>query len=123
MTHVGANPCIAMRYTFCMQDGSQIFIPDSFIALHQGRNHKLLTPLTEVAARYELCEDLAQMLVEQAQILYHQSAPSEAAILKTMLMGLQSEGAVVTPPEARWVILRLAELLEWKAPELAPPES
>ena len=63
------------------------------------------------------------MLVEQAQILYHQSAPSEAAILKTMLMGLQGEGAVVTQPEARWVILRLAELLEWKAPELAQPES
>ena len=106
-----------------MHDGSQIFIPDSFIALYQGRNHKLLAPLTEVAARYELCEDLAQMLVEQAQILYHQSAPSESAILKTMLIGLQGEGAVVSPAEARWSILRLAELLNWKAPEIDLPES
>lgn len=105
-----------------MQDGSQIYLPDSFIALYQGRHHKLLAPLAEVATRYELCEDLAQMLVDQAQILYHQSAPSESAILKTMFMGLQGEGAVVTPPEARWVILRLSELLGWKAPELLIPE-
>ncbi len=113
-------PKRGMRYTFYMQDGSQIYIPDSFIALYQGRNHKLLTALTEVAARYELCEDLAQMLVEQAQILYHQSAPSEQAILKTMYLGLQGEGAVVSSPEARWVVLRLSELLGWKSPELPP---
>lgn len=109
-------------YTFCMQDGSQIYIPESFIALYQGRNNKLLAPLADVAARYELCEDLAQMLVDQAQVLYHQSAPSESAILKTMYMGLQGEAAVVTPPEARWAILRLSELLGWKAPELLLPE-
>ena len=106
-----------------MDDTSQIQPPPSFADLFRTRSGKLSTSIGEVVQRYELCEDLAQMLVEQAQILYHQSAPSEAAILKTMLMGLQSEGAVVTPPEARWVILRLAELLEWKAPELAPPES
>ena len=106
-----------------MHPDSQIHIPPSFIALHSDARGRLTAPAAEVADRYELCEDLAQMLVEQAQILYHQSAPSEAAILKTMLMGLQGEGAVVTQPEARWVILRLAELLEWKAPELAQPES
>ena len=75
-----------------------------------------------MAARYELCEDLAQMLVEQAQILYHQSAPSESAILQTMFQGLQADGAVVSPSEARWVILRLAELLNWQTPELLLPE-
>ena len=108
-----------------MQDGSQIFIPDSFITLFQGRQQRLRQPLTEIAQRYELCEDLAQMLVEQAQILYHQSAPSESAILQTMYAGLQAEGAGVSPEEARWVVLRLAELLEWRAPELllpSPPE-
>ena len=105
-----------------MQDGSQIFIPDSFIALFQGRQQRLRQPLTEIAQRYELCEDLAQMLVEQAQILYHQSAPSESAILQTMFQGLQADGAVVSPSEARWVILRLAELLNWQTPELLLPE-
>ena len=104
-----------------MQDGSQIFIPDSFLALYQGRNHQLRAPLADVAARYELCEDLAQMLVEQAQTLYHQSAPSEQAILTTMWMGLQGEGAVVAPPEARWVILRLSELLAWQSPDMPLP--
>ncbi|MEG0920772.1 MAG: hypothetical protein RSD57_03595 [Comamonas sp.] len=105
-----------------MQDGSQIFIPESFIQLYSDKRQRLQTPLAEVAARYELCEDLAQLLVEQAQILYHQSAPSESAILKTMYMGLQGEDAVVSPAEARWVILRLSELLGWEAPELLLPE-
>ena len=116
------RPAVTISYTFCMQDGSQIFIPDSFIALFQGRQQRLQVPLSEVAARYELCEDLAQMLVEQAQILYHQSAPSESAILQTMFQGLQADGAVVSPSEARWVILRLAELLNWQTPELLLPE-
>lgn len=116
------RPAVTISYTFCMQDGSQIFIPDSFIALFQGRQQRLQAPLGEVAARYELCEDLAQMLVEQAQILYHQSAPSESAILQTMFQGLQADGAVVSPSEARWVILRLAELLNWQTPELLLPE-
>lgn len=101
-----------------MQDGSQIFIPDSFIQLYSDKRQRLQAPLSEIATRYELCEDLAQMLVEQAQILYHQSAPSEAAILKTMYMGLQGEGAVVQAAEARWVVLRLSELLGWETPEL-----
>ena len=100
-----------------MQDGSQIFVPDSFIALFQGRNQRLRQPLADIAQRYELCEDLAQMLVEQAQILYHQSAPSESAILQTIYSGLQAPDAGVSAEEARWVVLRLAELLEWNAPE------
>ena len=106
-----------------MHPDSQIHVPPSFIALVSDARGRLTAPPAEVADRYELCEDLAQMLVEQAQILYHQSAPSEHAILKTMHMGLQSEGAVVTPPEARWVILRLSELLGWKAPELPLPDA
>ena len=104
-----------------MQDGSQIFVPDSVIALFQGRNQRLRQPLADIAQRYELCEDLAQMLVEQAQILYHQSAPSESAILQTIYSGLQAPDAGVSAEEARWVVLRLAELLEWNAPELLLP--
>ena len=107
-----------MRYTFCMQDGSQIFIPDSFIALHQGRNHKLLTPLTEVAARYELCEDLANHLTEHAQRLYHgDAAPSEADILGRMHAGLLNAESGVSADEARWVTQRLGELLQWPLPD------
>jgi hypothetical protein len=33
-----------------------------------------------------------------------------------MERGLQAEGSVVTEPEARWVVRRLAELLEWPDP-------
>ena len=105
-----------------MDDTSQIQPPPSFAELFRTRSGKLSAPIAEVVARYELCEDLAQMLVEQAQILYHQSAPSESAILQTMFQGLQADGAVVSPSEARWVILRLAELLNWQTPELLLPE-
>ena len=116
-----------------MHGDSQLFIPDSFLAIYMDRRQRLQTALAQVAARYELCEDMAQMLVDQAQILYHQSAPSEAAILKSMYWGLSgttadnasspADDAVLAPPEARWVVLRLSELLQWQAPELPLPAS
>ena len=129
-THATA-PLLGLH--FCMHGDSQLFIPDSFLAIYMDRRQRLQTALAQVAARYELCEDMAQMLVEQAQILYHQSAPSEAAILKSMYWGLSgttadnadrpADDAVLAPPEARWVVLRLSELLQWQAPELPLPAS
>ena len=113
------RPAVTISYTFCMQDGSQIFIPDSFIALFQGRQQRLQAPLGEVAARYELCEDLANHLVEQAQSLHHGAAvPSEEEILDRMLAALTTPESGFTLPEARWVVTRLAELLNWPAPQL-----
>ena len=46
------------------------------------------------------------------------SAPSEAAILLSIHQGLAGADSGVTAAEARWVVLRLAELLGWKSPEL-----
>ncbi|GAB2462939.1 hypothetical protein GCM10027082_13260 [Comamonas humi] len=101
-----------------MSSDSQLFIPDSFIALYAERHGRLRLPLAELQARYELCEDLANALVEQAQLLYFQSAPSESAILLSIHQGLSGADSGVSAPEARWVVLRLAELLDWKSPEL-----
>jgi hypothetical protein len=92
-------------------EGSQIVVPPSFMALFipPGR----LKP-TETAAvieqRYELCEDFAQMLVDQAQARKWELGITEADVLQRMAQGL-SACAVFTPAEAQWVLTRLAELL------------
>lgn len=101
-----------------MHDDNQILIPPSFIALHSDARQRLLLPVDELRARYELCEDLAQHLVEQAQQLYHGGARSEEGVLLGMHAGLASPDAGVSAPEARWITLRLAELLQWHSPEL-----
>lgn len=101
-----------------MSSDSQLFVPDSFIALYADRYSRVRVPLRELQTRYELCEDLATALVEQAQALYMQSAPSEAAILLSIHQGLAGADSGVDVAEARWIVLRLAELLGWQAPAL-----
>ena len=103
-----------------MDDDNQIFIPPSFSALYCDAHTRLRLPVAELRARYELCEDLACHLVEQAQTLYHVQAPSEAEILLRIHAGLSSPGAGTSPAEASWVVQRLAELLQWRCPELPP---
>ena len=104
-----------------MSEGNQLTVAPSFAALYADRSGRLRTPAAEVLARYELCEDLASHLVEQAQILYHREAPSEAGVLLGMHAALR-DGGVLSAPEAGWVVQRLAELLEWKCPALPGPE-
>lgn len=99
-----------------MSDEYQIVVPPSFIALYvlPGRI-KPSAPRHEIAARYELCEDLAQMLTEQAMDKRWQLSITEDDVLQRMLGGLQSAGSVVNEAEAVWVVTRLAELLDWPA--------
>lgn len=102
-----------------MHPDSQIFIPPSFIAVYSDARGRLQVPSAELSARYELCEDLANHLVDQAQHLHHGAAvPSEEEILRRMHAGLATEGSAVTLSEAGWIIARLAELLQWSQPEL-----
>lgn len=103
-----------------MSDDNQIIVPPSFIALYSDARQRLREPADVVRARYELCEDLAGLLVDQAQTLYHTDAPSEAGILRQMHQGLCAAGSAVTTDEATWVVCRLAELLEWACPPLTP---
>lgn len=104
-----------------MEDDNQILVPPSFIALFSDARGRLQERTDLVRARYELCEDLACSLVEQAQQLHH-DAPSEQGILRGMHAALADPSSGLTPAEARWVSLRLAELLGWPSPEL-PPEA
>lgn len=106
-----------------MDDTSQIQPPESFAELFRSHAGILKTPIAEIVARYELCEDLACHLVEQAQTLYHSGNSSEEGVLLGFHTALSADGGVVTPKEAGWVIQRLAELLEWKAPQLPTPSA
>ena len=104
-----------------MSDESQILVPPSFIALFMspGRS-KPDAAREEIAARYEFCEDLANMLTEHASAKLWELGIDEADVLERMHQGLLTEGATVSAPEAQWVIRRLAELLEWAAPRVEP---
>lgn len=97
-------------------EDSQIVVPESFIALYRvlGRL-KLTAPKAEIAQRHEFCDDLAHMLTEQAQTKLWELGVTEADVLERMRRALQGEGSVVNEAEARWVVTRLAELLEWPA--------
>lgn len=100
-------------------DDNQILIPDSFLALYSRPGSlKLTEPVARVRERYELCEDLAQMLTGQASAKLHELGLAEQDVLGKMLEGLVVEGSPVLPAEAAWVTRRLAELMGWEP--LAP---
>ena len=100
-----------------MSEENQFVVPPSFIALFvpPGRSRPSASR-EHIAVRYEFCEDLAQMLTEQASTKKWELGVSEHDVLERMHRGLSGEGAVVDAPEAAWVTWRLAELLEWPAP-------
>lgn len=107
-----------------MSDASQIEIPPSFVALFvaPGKTRPSASH-AEVAARYELCEDLAQTLVPTATQLQLMRDLHASAVLAQCLQALGGPDAVVEPREARWVVCRLAELLDWEQPDLAPEDA
>ena len=97
-----------------MYEEYQIEIPPSFMALFidPGRQ-KPNASRDVVAGRYELCEDMATMLMETAKDKLLSLGIAEEDVLAQCLSALTGAGAVVTEPEAGWVVRRLAELLEW----------
>ena len=103
-----------------MNSASQIHIPSSFVALYlpPGKLKPTLA-FDELAQRYELCEDMAQLLTEQAANQQFQLGITEDVALERCLQGLLATPEVVSEPEARWVVCRLAELLHWPLPEWA----
>lgn len=100
-----------------MSEESQIVVPPSFVALFvpPGRI-KPTAGRAEIASRYELCEDLAQMLTEQASTKRWELGVTEDDVLERFERGLRANAGVVNAAEARWVVRRLAELLGWPDP-------
>jgi hypothetical protein len=95
----------------------QVEIPASFVALYvpEGRI-KPIEPRHVIAARYELCEDMANHLFEFARARHFDLGISEDEVLIRCHRGLLSDGSGFNLDEARWVIRRLAELLGWACP-------
>jgi hypothetical protein len=103
-----------------MSDESQAEIPRSFIALFIAKgSYKPREPMRVIAARYELCEDMAQLLTEHARMKLFELGVAESDVLERMHRGLLAGDAVVDAAEAGWVICRLAELLDWPMPAWA----
>jgi len=102
---------------------NQIKIPPSFLAMYvtPGRSTPNATQAV-VLARYEQCEDMACMLTEHAQTLAFKENFSEQEVLARCHQGLSAADSDFTARESEWVILRLAELLEWTPPELDAEE-
>ena len=100
-----------------MSEDSQLLIPPSFIALYlpEGRIKPTLSR-DEIAQRYELCEDMAQMLTETASTMLVTLGITEHDVLTRCRLGLMAEPAVVSADEAGWVVWRLAELMNWPMP-------
>lgn len=107
-----------------MSDDNQINMPSSFTALYvlPGKIKPSIDRQT-MAQRYELCEDLANLLTEKAANMQFTLGITEELVLTQCELGLLAEPVVVSPTEARWVVCRLAELLNWPMDQLlqAPP--
>lgn len=93
---------------------SQIVIPPSFIQLFvpEGKTRPI-EPREVIAQRYDLCEDMAQMLTETAREKHFAIGVEEAGVLDRIRSGLMADAAVVSQAEAHWIVRRLAELLGW----------
>jgi Fe2+ transport system protein FeoA len=105
-----------------MPEDNQTLIPRSFIDLFVPAGRiKPTEPRDVIARRYDLCEDLAQMLTEAARARLFELGITENEVLERVHRGLLADAAVVNATEARWVLFRLAELLDWPAPDWLDP--
>lgn len=102
-----------------MSDEYQIPIPPSFQALYVDARGRLIERLAVYRERYELCEDMAQMLVDHSQAQHHDVGVEEREILIRTRAGLATPESGFSAAEATWVATRLAELLGWESPDWA----
>ncbi len=102
-----------------MDEHSQILVPEAFLDLYRspGRS-RLALPREQIAARHELCEDLAQAMTEHARAMLFGAGLSEDEVLRRCHAGLRGGDAGLADGEAAWVVHRLAELLDWPQPAL-----
>lgn len=96
---------------------SQIVVPESFVALFVPPGKiKPVETYEVIAQRHELCEDMAQLLTEQASQLQWKLGVHESDVLERMHQALAGGAAGLSEAEAVWVVKRLAELLDWPWP-------
>ena len=95
-----------------MSDESQIQIPRSFIDLFVPPGRVKPTETREVIAeRYELCEDLAQGLVDTAETQRWSLGITTEDVLQRIAQGLSTMDLPMSEAERGWVLSRLGELI------------
>ena len=99
-----------------MSDDYQIIVPPSFIALfvEPGRI-KPSASREHIYARYDLCEDMANLLTEQASNKLWELGITQADVLERIHRGLLTQDVGLKELEAGWGVRRLAEILGWEA--------
>ena len=101
-----------------MYEENQSFVPESFMMLYvkQGQ-YKPSLPRHELTQRYELCEDMAMMLMDTVSTQQFQLGITETDALAKCWHGPLATPLLINSDEAFWVVCRLAELLSWPIPE------
>jgi len=96
-----------------MSDENQILIPESFLALFlsPGRSRPGASH-AHIMERYELCEDLACALVEQANTKKWELGVEKEDVVARIHQGLLSGETGLTEAETQWVTRRLSELMD-----------
>ena len=94
-------------------DENQVQVPESFIALFLDARRRLIATRATIAARYELCEDLANLLTDHCSTVHFRDGVDEATVIERCHQGLLAPPTTVEPAEAGWVVRRTAELLGW----------
>lgn len=91
----------------------QIDVPTSFQDLFRSRpGARLNEPWHHVLARYEVCEDLAQMLLPQARAFQADLGVTPADVVTKMASALAHPAVGLATEELDWVRTRLIELME-----------
>lgn len=99
-----------------MGDDNQFVVPASFVALFvPPRAQKPTASREAIAARYELCEDLALTLAEHPALRVEDEVDRSDAVAR-IRDGLLADPDVVSAAEAGWVVQRLGELLRHGVP-------
>jgi hypothetical protein len=98
-----------------VSEESQAVVPQAFVDLFipAGRL-KPIASREEIAARHEVCEDVAQALTDHARTILWGHGVTEQDVMDRLLAGLLSGDSGLAADEALWVARRLAELLEWR---------
>ena len=107
--------CANMSYS------NQQFIPNSFTDLFKDPSRpyaKASEPFEVILERYDLCEDMAQMLYQPSLNMMGSMNITESDVVERTFKGLLVNPEIVNAQEAQWIVQRLCELLTWEMDEL-----
>jgi hypothetical protein len=96
---------------------NQLFIAKTFQNLYADIRGRPTLSRDEMQVRQELCEDLAQSLAEVCRGLCLRADAGAGDALLRCHEGLLTPPSTLPAPEARWVAIRIAELLQWDVPD------